>query len=211
MDCSTPGFPVLRYLLELAQTHVHWVGVATQPSHPLSSPLQHQGLFQFRAWLLKVPPQLRVYCFLSPPVHPHWHVQWKVIYYNLESPLLRKTAVFQQSSHSAQRPKCAFPAILGLYLPGWGGQHTGWGVGDWWGADGWLCRPPTWDSALLLSILLQARTLLGWVGQGLSPLGACGPPQVWAYWTHLPPMGEIMPLFFASVHYHPKFLHWDCT
>ena len=52
MDCSMPGFPVLHCLPELAQTHVHWVGDATQPSHPLfppSSPAfslsQHQGLF----------------------------------------------------------------------------------------------------------------------------------------------------------------------
>ena len=37
MDCSTPGFPVLHYLLEFTQTHVHWVGNAIQPSHPLSS------------------------------------------------------------------------------------------------------------------------------------------------------------------------------
>ena len=36
VDCSTPGLPVLYYLLELAQTHVHWVGDAIQPSHPLS-------------------------------------------------------------------------------------------------------------------------------------------------------------------------------
>ena len=38
MDCSTPGFPVLYHLLELAQTHVHWVGDAIQSSylcHPL--------------------------------------------------------------------------------------------------------------------------------------------------------------------------------
>ena len=35
MDCSTPGFPVLHHLQELAQTHVHWVGDAIQPSHPL--------------------------------------------------------------------------------------------------------------------------------------------------------------------------------
>ena len=54
MDCSTPGFPVLHYLLELAQTHVHWVGEAIQPSHPLSSPSppafnlsQHQRLFRW--------------------------------------------------------------------------------------------------------------------------------------------------------------------
>ena len=38
MDCSTSGVPVLHHLLELAQTHVHWVGDAIQPSHPLSSP-----------------------------------------------------------------------------------------------------------------------------------------------------------------------------
>ena len=35
MDCSTPGFPVLHYLLEFAHTHVHLVGNAIQPSHPL--------------------------------------------------------------------------------------------------------------------------------------------------------------------------------
>ena len=36
MDCSMPGFPVFHHLLELAQTHVHWVRDAIQPSHPLS-------------------------------------------------------------------------------------------------------------------------------------------------------------------------------
>ena len=54
MDCSTPGFPVLYYLLEFAQTHVHWVSDAIQPSHPLLSPSphalnlsHHQGPFQW--------------------------------------------------------------------------------------------------------------------------------------------------------------------
>ena len=35
-DCSTPGFPVLHCLPELAQTHVFWTGDAIQPSHRLS-------------------------------------------------------------------------------------------------------------------------------------------------------------------------------
>ena len=35
MNCSTLGFPVLHYLLEFAQTHVHQVGDAIQPSHPV--------------------------------------------------------------------------------------------------------------------------------------------------------------------------------
>ena len=37
-DCSMPGFPVHHQLLEPAQTHVHQVSDAIQPSHPLSSP-----------------------------------------------------------------------------------------------------------------------------------------------------------------------------
>ena len=37
-DCSTPGLPVHHQLLEIAQTHVHRVGDAIQPSNPLSSP-----------------------------------------------------------------------------------------------------------------------------------------------------------------------------
>ena len=54
MNHSTPGLPVHHQLLEFTQTHVHWVGDAIQPSHPLSSPSpptpnpsQHQGLFQW--------------------------------------------------------------------------------------------------------------------------------------------------------------------
>ena len=38
MDCSTPGFPVLHYLPEFAQTHVHWVDDAIRPSHLLLGP-----------------------------------------------------------------------------------------------------------------------------------------------------------------------------
>ena len=38
MDCSTPGLPVYHQFPEPTQTHVHWVGEAIQPSHPLSSP-----------------------------------------------------------------------------------------------------------------------------------------------------------------------------
>ena len=49
MNCSTPGLPVHHQLPESTQTHVHWVGDAIQPSHPLLSPsqmlyrLSHQG------------------------------------------------------------------------------------------------------------------------------------------------------------------------
>ena len=38
MDCSTPGFPIVHYLPEFAQTHAHWIGDTLQLSHPLSFP-----------------------------------------------------------------------------------------------------------------------------------------------------------------------------
>jgi len=54
MNCSTPGLPVHHQLPEFTQTHIHQVGDAIQPSHPLSSPSppapnpsQHQSLFQW--------------------------------------------------------------------------------------------------------------------------------------------------------------------
>ena len=61
MDCSMPGFPVHYQLPGPAQTHVHRVSDAIQPSHPLLSPssptfnlFQHQGLFQWVSSLHQV-------------------------------------------------------------------------------------------------------------------------------------------------------------
>ena len=54
MDHSTPGLPLHHHLLEFTQIHVHWVGDAIRPSHPLSSPFpptfnlsQNQGIFKW--------------------------------------------------------------------------------------------------------------------------------------------------------------------
>ena len=76
MDRSKPGFPVLHFLPEFAQTHVHWVGDAIQPSHPLSSPsppafnlAQHQGLFK---WVSSSPQVARVLEFQLQ----HQSFQW---------------------------------------------------------------------------------------------------------------------------------------
>ena len=67
MNHSTPGLPVHHHLPEFTQTHIHRVGDAIQPSHPLSSPFppapnpsQHQSLFQcrrpwFNSWVGKIP------------------------------------------------------------------------------------------------------------------------------------------------------------
>ena len=62
VDCSMPGFPAHHQLLALTQTHVHRVGDAIQPSHPLSSPspsafnlAQHQGLFHLSVLHIRWP------------------------------------------------------------------------------------------------------------------------------------------------------------
>ena len=57
---STPGFPVYHQLPELAQTHVHWVGHAIQPSRPLSSP--SLPAFSLSGWLKSSP---RFFCKMS--------------------------------------------------------------------------------------------------------------------------------------------------
>ena len=73
MDCSTPGFLVHHQLLEPAQTHVHQVGNAIQPSHPLSSTSpptfnlsQHQGLFQGVSSSHQVAKVLEFHLSISP-------------------------------------------------------------------------------------------------------------------------------------------------
>ena len=61
MDWSTPGLAVHHQLFEFTQSHVHWVGDAIQPSHPLSSTSlpalnlsEHQGLFKWISCLHQV-------------------------------------------------------------------------------------------------------------------------------------------------------------
>ena len=71
MNISMPGFPVLHYLPEFAQTHAHRVSNAIQPSHPLLSPpppalslSQHQGLFQCVSSSLQLDKVLEDYPYI---------------------------------------------------------------------------------------------------------------------------------------------------
>ena len=73
MNCSTPGLPVHHQLPESTQIHVHWVGDAMQPSHPLLSPSppapnpsQHQGLYQWVNSLHEVAKVLSFSLSISP-------------------------------------------------------------------------------------------------------------------------------------------------
>ena len=77
MDCSTPGFLVHHQLPELPQTHVHRVGDAIQPSHPLSSPFppsfnpsQHQD-FSKESTLRMRWPKYWSFTFSISPSNEH--------------------------------------------------------------------------------------------------------------------------------------------
>ena len=72
MNWSTPGFPVLHYLAEFAQNHVDWVGDVIQPSYPLLPPslpafnlFQHQGFFQWVAFLYQAAKVLELQYSIS--------------------------------------------------------------------------------------------------------------------------------------------------
>ena len=65
MDCSSPGLPVHHQLPEFTQTHVHWIGDAIQPSHPLSSPSPLPSIF----------PSIRVFSNESV-LHIRWSKYW---------------------------------------------------------------------------------------------------------------------------------------
>ena len=65
MNHSTQGLPVHHQLPEFTQTHVHWVGDAIQPSHPVSSHLL----------LPPIPPSIRVFSNESTP-HTKWPKYW---------------------------------------------------------------------------------------------------------------------------------------
>ena len=62
MNCSTPGLPLHHQLLEFTQTHVHWVGDAIEPSHPLFL-------------LLPIPPSIRVFSNEST-LRMRWPKYW---------------------------------------------------------------------------------------------------------------------------------------
>ena len=90
MDRSIPGLPVHHQLLQPTQTHVHWVGDAIQPSHPLSSPSppalnlsQHRGLFK---WVSSSHHVATCWSFsfnISPSNEYSWLISFRIDWFEL--------------------------------------------------------------------------------------------------------------------------------
>ena len=121
---STPGFPVHHQLPESTQTHVHWVGDAIQPSHPLSSPFLLPLIF----------PSIRVFSKESA-LHIRWPKygvsastsvllvntqDWSSLgwtgWISSQSKGLSFKYLLNFSSHVPQTPYCHFGVYFLLFL-----------------------------------------------------------------------------------------------
>jgi len=115
MNCSSPGFPILHYLPKFAQTHVHWVGDAIQPSYPLLPPSfalnlsQHQGIFQWADSLHQVPKVLELHL-------QHQSFQW---IFRIDLLALQRTLknLLQHHSSKASVLQCAAFFMVQLTHP----------------------------------------------------------------------------------------------
>ena len=93
MNCSTPSLPVHHQLPDFTQTHVHQVGDAIQPSHPLLSPSppapnpsQHQGLFSNESTLRMRWPKYWSFSFsISPSNEPPGLISFKMDWLDLRA------------------------------------------------------------------------------------------------------------------------------
>ena len=120
MDCSMPGFPIHHQHPELARTHVHWVGDAIQPSHPLSSPSppafnlsQHQGLFQ---WVSSSHRVAKVLEFQLQDQSFQWIFRTDFLQdWPVESPYSPRD--IQESSSTPQFKSINYLALSFLYSP----------------------------------------------------------------------------------------------
>ena len=117
MDCSMPGFPVHHQLLELAQTHVHRVSDAIQPSCPLSSfsPAfslsQHQDLFQESDLCIRCPKYWSFSFSISPSNEYSGLISFRIDWFDL---LARDS---QESSLAAQFENISSSVLSLVYGP----------------------------------------------------------------------------------------------
>ena len=119
MDCSTAGFPVYHQLPELSLTHVHLVGDAIQPSHPLSSPsppafnsFPRSGSFPVSQFFISGGQDIGVSASASllPMNTQDWFPLGLACLFSLQSALILGHVSF--SSHSIQLSSCGTWALL---------------------------------------------------------------------------------------------------
>ena len=130
MDCSTPGLPVHHQLPEFTQTHVHWVGDAIQPSHPLvipfSSCLQsfpESGSFQMNQFFTSGGQSIGVSALTSvlPMNTQDWFPLGWTGWISLQS-----KGLWRVSSNTTDQKRQFFGAQLSFYSPALTSIHGYW-------------------------------------------------------------------------------------
>ena len=131
MNRSMPGLPVSHELLESTQTHVHWVGDAIQPSHPLSSPsspafnlYQHQGLFK---WVSSLHQVAKVWSFsfnISPSSEHPELVSFRMDWLDLLAVQGTLKSLLQHQSPKASILCLSAFFIVQLYSPDYQKNHS---------------------------------------------------------------------------------------
>ena len=105
MNCSTPGFPVLHYLPEFAQTHVHWVSDAIQPSNLLSPP--YPPAFNFSsirvfssesALHIRWPKYWSFNFSISPSIEYSWLISFRIDWFHILAVQWILMSLFQHHS-----------------------------------------------------------------------------------------------------------------
>ena len=121
VDWSTPDLPVHHQLLEFTQTHIHWVGDAIQPSHPLlihSPPIfnlsQHQGLFKWGSslyWSFSLG--------ISPSTKYSELIAFRMDSLNLPAVQWTLKSLLQHHSSKASIHQCSAFFIVQLHIHTW--------------------------------------------------------------------------------------------
>ena len=123
MDYSIPGFPVLHHLQEHAQTHVHWVSDAIQPSHPLSSPSppafnhsQHQGSSKESALCIRWP---KYWSFIITPSNEYSGlISFRIDWFDLCAVKGTLKSLFQHHSSKHQFSLLYGPTVTSILTTG---------------------------------------------------------------------------------------------
>ena len=149
MDHSTPGLPVHHQLPEFTQTHVHQVGDAIQPSHPLSSPSppafnlsQHQGLFQWVSSSYQVAKVLEFQLHHSHPSSEYSGlISFRIDWFDLAVQGTLKS-LLQHHSSTASSLQRSTHFMVHLSHPSYAfnqqsNSNTATSLGAWW-------LPPIW-------------------------------------------------------------------
>ena len=138
MNCSMPGFPVLHYFPEFAQTYVHWISDAIQPFHPLSFPFSSSlqsfpasGSFQMSQFFASGGQSIRASALAS--IFPMNVQGWFPLRLTGLISLLSKDS--PESSPAPQFESISSSALSLLYGPTLTSLH------DYWSIQLWLDGP----------------------------------------------------------------------